>query len=126
MNMDVRVPYIRRDHRSRQLVGSQKKQDFLSLGAFDSDQMTIHLHAEERPLEALAEKADRVLLIGIGHIDALEGQRIAFAGQPVDVRREASVVYPLDAVRRQQRSLRLHECGVGIGQEVGQQGHQVE
>src|SRR5262245_58603664 len=82
--------------------------------------------AEEVVLEAAGEEVDRHLHGRVGAVDALEGLRVALALEAVDVRAKASLVEPVDRLRRHQRALGLGGVGVRVGEEIGAQDRQAE
>src|SRR6185436_9348050 len=59
-------------------------------------------------------------------VDPLQRDGIALADQWMHMRSEASLVEPIDALRRQERALRLRRGGRRVGQEVREDHDEVE
>ena len=108
-------------------VGAEQEQRLARLGAFDPDQVAIGRdEAEQLVRSPCAKNVTGILRARVGHVDALERQRIARALQRDARTGEAAVVEPVDRLRRDQRALRLGGGRVGVGEEVGEQRDQVE
>ncbi len=108
-------------------VGSQQEERLARLGSFHGDEMAVGRdEAQELVRLAPAEERDRYLLARVGNIDPLERQRVAGSCQRVHVGLEASLVEPVDLLRRHQRALRFRFQRIHIGEEVGEQRDQIE
>src|SRR6202795_3605374 len=74
----------------------------------------------------MAEERDRNLRARIGNIDSLERERIARPFQRIHKGFEASLVDPVNRLRRHERSLRFRFRRIHIGEKVGEQRNQIE
>ena len=77
---EMRVPYIRRDHRSRPCTSVPSRKIVWAASRPPSTPIrwrVVGISPRKLVLEALGEEPDGDLLAGVGAIDALEGLRVA-------------------------------------------------
>src|SRR4029078_8516134 len=82
--------------------------------------------AQYLPGLAVAEERDRYFPARIGHVDALERERVARSFPPIHKGFEAPVVDPVNRLGRDQRSLGFRFRRIHIGEKIGKQRNQVK
>src|SRR6266568_2482117 len=108
-------------------VRSHQEQRLARLGAFDGNQVTVGRDEAQQLIRlSMAEELDRYLGARVGNVDPLEREGIARSFQRVHVRPEASLVGPVNRLRRHQRSLGLGFRRIDVGEEVGEQRNQIK
>ena len=116
-----------RPHVAALQVGPEQEKRLLRVDALDPDQVPVGWdEPEELVVEAGGEEGQRNDLGRILGVHPLECRRVALPDHRVDMRAELAIEEEPDLLRRDQTALRVGRLGVGVGEKVGQQHHQVE
>ena len=126
MVREVRVPWTRRENEvASQPVRPQQRE---GLGfTLDADEVQIGRNQTQKVVfVASDQQADREPPIRIGAVDPAKNAVVPLPGHRVDMGVESAVVPQVDGLGGQVGPAGIDSVGVGSGQEIGQQDHQVK